>query len=354
MSAASPDLIDLYSDTQTRPTPGMRAAMAQAVVGDEQSGDDPTTLELCGRVAGLLGMEAGVFLPSGTMCNLIGILTHTRPGDELICDHQSHIYGTEAAGAAAIAGVSIRAIISPHGIFGVQQVEEAVRPVSRTAPRSRLLSAEQTTNFSGGAVWPLAELQAVRDVAQQHGLKCHLDGARLLNASAASGVSPADYAAGWDSAWIDLSKGLGCPVGAVLCGSAAFVEDAWQWKYRLGGAMRQSGVLAAAGVYALDHHLEGLRADHENAQAIWGVLSGCELFQFDPPQPASNILRFTFDPSTIGAEAFAAGCLTQGVRVRSIGGNFIRVTTHLDVSASETESAAQTMLSVALALAEGV
>jgi threonine aldolase len=348
----NPYCIDLYSDTQTKPTPGMRAAMAQAVVGDEQSDDDPTTLQLCAKLADLLGQEAGVFMPSGTMCNLAAILTHTRPGDELICDHQSHIYGTEAAGAAALAGVSICALPSPHGIFDAQQVVHAIRPRTRTAPRSTLLSVEQTTNFSGGAIWPLPQLRAVRDAAHSHGLKCHLDGARLLNATAATGIAAADYAAGWDSAWIDLSKGLGCPVGAVLCGTADFVRDAWQWKYRLGGAMRQSGILAAAGLYALQYHIEQLKTDHVHAQQIWRTLSACDLFRFDPAQPSSNILRFSFDPESINAERFAERCRAKGVRVRAIGGNFIRATTHLDVTAQDAETASQIMLSVARAMAK--
>ncbi len=348
----TPNCIDLYSDTQTRPTPAMRAAMAQALVGDEQLDDDPTTLRLCEKVAELLGQEAGVFLPSGTMCNLVAILVHTRPGDELICDHQSHIYGTEAAGAAALAGVSIRALTSAHGIFESKQVVDAVRPRNRAAPRTTLLSVEQTTNFSGGAVWSIPQLHAMRDAARSHGLKCHMDGARLLNATAATGVAASEYAAGWDSAWIDLSKGLGCPVGAVLCGSAEFVREAWQWKYRLGGAMRQSGVLAAAGLHALEHHVEQLVIDHENAQAIWRALSACDLFRFDPPRPASNILRFTFTSHSVGAEAFAGRCMAEGVRVRAIGGNFIRATTHLDVTTQAAAAAAKTMLAVARAMAE--
>jgi threonine aldolase len=346
-----PHCIDLFSDTQTRPTPGMRAAMAQALVGDEQSDDDPTTLELCGKVADMLGQEAGVFMPSGTMCNLTAILTHTRPGDEILCDHQSHIYCTEAAGAAALAGVSVWPLQSPHGIFEVQQVVDAVRPRSRTAPRTSLLTLEQTTNFSGGAIWPLPQLQAVRDAARAHGLKCHMDGARLLNASAATGIAAADYASGWDSVWIALSKGLGCPVGAVLCGSADFIREAWQWKYRLGGAMRQSGVLAAAGLYALEHNIAQLQTDNRNAQTIWNTLSACDLFRFDPVQPSSNILRFTFSTECIDAEAFARRCLAEGVRLRAIGGNFIRATTHLDVSAQQAETAAHTMLSIAQRMA---
>jgi threonine aldolase len=343
--------IDLFSDTQTRPTPGMRAAMAEALVGDEQSDDDPTTLKLCAQVAELLGQEAGLFLPSGTMCNLTAILTHTRPGDEVICDHQSHIYCTEAAGAAALAGVSIWPLQSPHGIFEVRQVIDAVRPRTRTAPRTSLLTLEQTTNFSGGAIWPLEQLRAVRDAARAHGLKCHMDGARLLNATAATGIPAAEYASGWDSVWIALSKGLGCPVGAVLCGSAEFIHEAWQWKYRLGGAMRQSGVLAAAGLYALEHNVAQLETDNRNAQAIWNTLSASDLFRFDPVQPSSNILRFTFNAEGIGAEDFAARCLAAGVRVRALGGNFIRATTHLDVSPQQAEAAGHTMLAVAREMA---
>jgi threonine aldolase len=344
--------IDLFSDTQTRPSPGMRAFMAQAVVGDEQADEDPTTRQLCEKVADMLGQEAGVFMPSGTMCNLAAILTHTRPGDEILCDHQSHIYCTEAAGASALAGVSVWPLQSPHGIFEAQQVIDAVRPRTRTAPRTSLLTLEQTTNFSGGAIWPLAQLREVRDAARSRGLKCHMDGARLLNATAATGIAAAEYAAGWDSVWIALSKGLGCPVGAVLCGSAEFIHDAWQWKYRLGGAMRQSGVLAAAGLYALEHNLDQLKIDNMNAQAIWNTLSASGLFRFDPVQPSSNILRFTFNSQLIDADAFAARCLAAGVRVRAIGGNFIRATTHLDVSAKEAEMAARTMLTIAQGMCE--
>jgi threonine aldolase len=344
--------IDLYSDTQTRPSAGMRAAMAAAVVGDEQSDDDPTTRQLCEKVAALLGQEAGVFMPSGTMCNLAAILTHTRPGDELICDDQAHIYSTEAAGAAAIAGVSICTLPSLHGIFDARQVVDCIRPRTRTAPRTTMMSVEQTTNFSGGAIWSLPQLQEVRDAARSHGLKCHMDGARLLNATAATDIAVADYAAGWDSAWIDLSKGLGCPVGAVLCGSAEFIREAWAWKYRLGGAMRQSGILAAAGLYALEHNIEQLKTDHEHAQSIWLALSASDLFRFDPARPGSNILRFTFNAQSIDADVFAARCLAAGVRVRAIGNNFIRATTHLDVTAEDAAIASRTMLAVASAMCE--
>ncbi|KJK20816.1 threonine aldolase [Burkholderiaceae bacterium 16] len=339
--------IDLYSDTKTRPSPGMRAAMADATVGDEQAGEDPATLTLCARVAGLLGMEAGVFLPSGTMANLVAILVHARPGDELIADSQSHIVCTEAAGAAAIGGVAVYPLESPHGIFDAAQVARAIRPPGRTSPRSAMLCVEQTTNFAGGAVWSIGQLKGVRDVAQDAGLACHMDGARLLNASAATGMAPSDYAQGWDSAWIDLTKGLGCPVGAVLCGTGRFIERAWEWKYRLGGAMRQSGVLAAAGLYALENHLEQLPRDHENAALIWRALAASQLFRFDPPVPQTNILRFAFSDARIDNAGFAGRCLERGVRVRAIDRGFVRVTTHLDISADMAAAAAATMLSVA-------
>ncbi|WP_232628353.1 threonine aldolase family protein [Methylobacterium sp. Leaf118] len=344
-------MIDLYSDTQTRPTPGMREAMARAEVGDEQSGSDPTTNALCERVAALLGMEAGVFMPSGTMCNLASILVHTRPGDEIIVDDQSHIYNTEAAGSAAIGGVSVRALPTRVGLFTLAQVEAAIRPPQRTAPRSALVSVEQTTSFSGGTVWDVAEMRLIRDYAQARGLKAHIDGARLLNAVTATGIPAADYAAGFDSVWIDLSKGLGCPVGAVLCGSAAFVEAAWQWKYRLGGAMRQSGVLAAAGLYALDHHIAQLAEDNANAAWLHRAIADAPGLSFDPTAGQSNILCFTVDGLGVTASAFAAACLEDGVRIRALGPRQIRVTANLDVDRAGIERAATVIRARASAFA---
>jgi len=326
-------LIDLYSDTRTKPTAGMRAAIASAQVGDEQADEDPTTLALSARIAELLGMEAGIFLPSGTMANLVSIFVHTRPGDELIADAHSHIITTEAAGAAALAGVSFFPIVCQHGIFDASQLTPAIRAPSRTAPRSALLCVEQTTNFSGGAVWEIDALRSVRDVAKERGLRCHLDGARLLNAVVATGISAATYVEGWDSAWIDLSKGLGCPVGAVLCGSQEFVSQAADWKYRLGGAMRQSGVLAAAGLYALDNHVERLADDHANAKHLWQALCRDPLFRFDPPAPTTNILRFRLSNSGINSAQFADLCLARGLKIRVLPDGYIRVMTHLDITA---------------------
>lgn len=333
-------IVDLFSDTQTRPTPGMREAMARAEVGDEQSGSDPTTNALCARVADLLGMEEGVFMPSGTMCNLAAILVQTRAGDEIIVDDQSHIYNTEAAGAAAIGGVSVRALPTRRGLYTPEQAEGAIRAPQRTAPRSALISVEQTTSFSGGSIWDLAAMREIRDIAHASGLKAHIDGARLLNAVAATGIPARAYAEGFDSAWIDLSKGLGCPVGAVLCGSQDFVTEAWRWKYRLGGAMRQSGVLAAAGLYALDHHIDQLAEDNANASRLAQALAGVPGLAFEPEAGQSNILSFSVAGLGVPAASFADACLGQGVRVRAIGSEQIRATTHLDVDRAGIDRAA--------------
>ncbi|KQQ40812.1 threonine aldolase [Methylobacterium sp. Leaf125] len=324
-------MIDLFSDTQTRPTAGMRDAMARAEVGDEQSDSDPTTLALCERVADLLGQEAGVFMPSGTMCNLVSILVQTRPGDEIIVDDQSHIYNTEAAGSAAIGGVSVMALRTPAGVYTPEAFAAAIRPPARTAPRSALVSIEQTTSFSGGSVWALPDMRRIRDIAHEKGLRAHIDGARLLNAVAATGIAAKDYAQGFDSAWIDLSKGLGCPVGAVLCGTQAFVTEAWRWKYRLGGAMRQSGILAAAGLYALDHHSEQLVRDNAHAALLRDRIAGAPGLAIDAGAAQSNILCFSVEPLGVTAAAFAKACLAQDVRVRAIGAHQIRATTHLEV-----------------------
>ena len=325
-------IVDLFSDTQTRPTAGMREAMARAEVGDEQSGSDPTTTALCARVAKLLGKEDAVLMPSGTMCNLVSILVQTRAGDEIIVDGTSHIFNTEAASAAAIGGVSTLALATADGVFSAAEVEAAIRAPVRTAPRSALVSVENTTAFSGGSVWPIETVRAVRDVAKRHGLKAHFDGARLLNAVAATGVSAADYVEGFDSAWIDLSKGLGCPVGGVLSGSKEFIVEAWRWKYRLGGAMRQSGVLAAAGLYALDHHIEQLKTDNDNAAALDAGLRKIPGISFEAATQ-SNILRFSVEQIGVSAADFAKACLDKGVRFRATGAYEIRATTSLEVDA---------------------
>src|SRR3954453_1274854 len=267
--------VNLYSDTQTRPTAGMRAAIAAAEVGDEQRFADPTTLELERRVAELLGHEAAVFLPSGTMCNVIAFRLHLRSGgDEAILAGNSHPVNYEAGSPATLAHAMTRQLDAPSGLFSPEELEAVIRPSGdRYGPRSRLVSVENTTNQGGGRTWPIDMVRGVLEVARRHGLRSHLDGARLLNAVVATGTSAADYAGGFDTAWVDFSKGLGAPVGAVLAGSRELVDEAWRHKQMLGGALRQSGMLAAACLYALDHHWDRLADDHANAKRLASGLS---------------------------------------------------------------------------------
>ena len=239
--------INLFSDTQTQPSAGMRKAMAEAEVGDEQRFADPTTNRLQERVAELLGHEAGLFLPSGTMCNEIAFRLHIRPGgDEMIIAGNAHPLVAEAGGPGSLSGAHLSLIAADAGIFTPEQLEAAIRPPDRYALRSRLVSVEQTTNLGGGRVWPLESVTAVLRVARERGLRAHMDGARLMNAVVASGVPAADYAGGFDTAWVDFTKGLGAPVGAVLVGSRELIDEAWRYKQMWGGAMRQSGIIAAA------------------------------------------------------------------------------------------------------------
>jgi threonine aldolase len=326
-------LVNLYSDTQTRPTDGMRQAIAGAEVGDEQRKEDPCVNRLQERVAELLGHEAGLFLPSGTMCNGIGFRLHIRAGgDELLLHRWSHPIVAEAGGPAQLAGAMVNRLDGEGGMFTAEQVEEALWPDDRYMPRSRLVAVEQTTNMGGGRVWPLDQMRAVLDVAREHGMRTHLDGARLLNAVVASGVPAADYAAGFDTAWLDFSKGLGAPVGAVLCGSRELIDEAWRWKQMLGGAMRQAGVLAAGCLYALDHHVERLADDHENARVL---AAGLRELGMDVLAPETNIVIATVeDPAAV-----IAALAGKDVRISSAGRGRIRCVTHLDVDRAGVDAA---------------
>lgn len=331
--------VDLYSDTQTRPTPAMRAAMMQAEVGDEQRGEDPTTNLLCEMVAGILGKEAAVFLPSGVMCNQIAILVHCRPGDEILADESAHVVGSEGAGAAALAGAMVRPLRGQRGVYDGAQVEQAVRPAKRNAPRTRLAVIEQTSNRGGGTIWTRAAMESVAGAARRHGLSVHMDGARIMNAVVASGVAAKDYAAYCDSAWLDLSKGLGCPIGGVLAGSAEFIEQAWLWKHRLGGAMRQSGLLAAAGVYALQHHVERLAEDHDNARRFARGIAAIPGIAVEPDAVDTNLVFFDLRGTGHSAEQVAQALLQRGIRIGREGTHTMRAVTHLDVSRDGVEEA---------------
>jgi threonine aldolase len=336
-------MIDLYSDTRTTPTPGMRRAIAAAEVGDEQAMLDPTVNALCERVADLLGKEAAVYLPSGTMCNQIAARVHCRQGDEIILAASAHPLHAESGGPAALAGVMMRGLEGARGMFSAEQVRGAINsPAFRHAPRSRLLEVENTTNFGGGAVWPIAQIRAVTGIAKEHGLACHMDGARLMNAVVASGTPAADYAAPFDSVWIDFSKGLGAPVGAVLAGSGDFIHEAWRVKQQIGGAMRQAGIIASACLYALDHHVERLADDHANARYLADALAELPGTELDPATVETNIVWFDVRGRMTAAEV-SATLKEQDVLIGAYGPTRMRAVTHLDVDRDGIDAALQAL-----------
>jgi threonine aldolase len=332
--------VNLYSDTQTRPSDGMRRAIATADVGDEQRREDPTTRHLEERVAELLGQEAGLFLPSGTMCNQIALRLHARPGgDELILDRTAHPIIAEAGGPAWNAGLMIHALDGEGGIFSGDQVRAAIRPDSRYMPRSRVVSVEQTTNMGGGRIWPLDAVYDVLVAAREHDLRTHMDGARLMNAVIASGVSAAEFAGGFDTAWLDFTKGLGAPVGAVLCGSEELIAEAWRWKQQMGGAMRQAGIVAAGCLYALDHNVERLAEDHEHARVLADGLAelGCEVVA-----PQTNIVVFSAPEGFVGAMG------RHAIELSGTPDGRVRAVTHLDVGRAEVDEALKVARTVLL------
>jgi threonine aldolase len=332
-------MVNLYSDTQTRPTPEMREAIARADVGDEQRRADPTVIALEERVAALLGHEAAVFLPSGTMCNEIAIRLHVRPGgDEILLGRETHPLRFEAGGPAALSGAVMTIVEGEGGMFTAEALDAAIRaaaPGDRYAPRPRLVCVEQPTNMGGGRVWPVEQIQAVLEVARAHGLRTHLDGARLMNAVVASGVDAAAWAGGFDTAWVDFTKGLGAPVGACLAGSAEVIAEAWRWKQMLGGAMRQSGIVAAAGLYALDHHVDRLADDHARARRLAEGLARLPGVELDPATVETNILVFAVPD----APAFCAALDRAGVMVIPLDARRVRAVTHLDVDDAGIDAA---------------
>ena len=342
---ASPNrLIDLYSDTQTKPSPGMRKAMAEAEVGDEQRGEDPTTNRLQERTAELLGMEAAVFLPSGTMCNQIAMLVHCRPGDEIIGASETHVFTSEGGGAAVLAGAQTLNIPSDKGRFTGADVEAAVRTGdNRHTPISKVVVVEQTVNRGGGAIWTSAQLAEVAKSARKHNIIVHMDGARLLNAAVGAGVAATEFTRHVDTVWLDLSKGLGCPVGGVLAGSKAFINEAWRWKHRLGGAMRQSGIIAAAGVYALDHNIEKLAEDHANARRLGEHITAVPGLKLFTPKIESNIVFFDPTGAGISSKTLYEALLQRGVRMGTTYGGMIRAVTHMDVSREEIDTAGKVL-----------
>jgi threonine aldolase len=332
-------LIDLSSDTATRPSPEMRAFMMQAPVGDEQKQEDPTVNALQERVAALLGKEAALFVPSATMANEIAVKVHTRPGDEVILDRTAHLVHAEAGGPAVLSGVMLYTVQGVRGVFTAQQVEEAIRRDDPHQPRTRLVSVEQTSNLGGGTVWPLAALRAVAEVAHRRQLRTHMDGARLMNAVVASGVPAHEQARGYDSVTFCLTKGLGCPVGALVAGDREFIREARRYKQLFGGAMRQAGIIAAAGLYALDHNVDRLAEDHANAKLLARGLAEIPGVTLDLEHVETNMVFFDVAQTGLTAQDVVDRLLAHGVRMGAVGRTLIRAVTHLDVSRTDVERA---------------
>ncbi len=329
-------MINLFSDTQTRPSEGMRRAMYEAEVADEQRKLDPTVNRLQERVAELLGKEAALFLPSGTMCNAISFRVHIdKAGDEAILHEAAHPIVAEAGGPAAISGAMMKPLAADGGIFSAEQVEAAIRPLDRYMPRSRLVSVEQSTNMGGGRVWPQETLRAVADVVKRHDMRGHMDGARLMNAVVASGVPAAQHTDGFDTAWVDFTKGLGAGVGACLAASADLIDQAWRFKQMWGGSFRQAGSVAAACLYALDNNVERLAEDHDNARHLAERLAEIPGVEIDPASVETNIVIF----GVPDADALRTALADQVELSSADGGRKVRAVTHMDVSRSEIDQA---------------
>ncbi len=342
---APPVRVNLYSDTQTKPTRAMREAMFAAEVGDEQFGEDPTVNELCDRMAALLGKEAAVFMPSGTMCNQIAIRTHCRAGDEVLAHHMAHIITSEGGAAPALTGVLLSGLQGAKGQFDADTLKAAFRAKTRYAPPQTLVEVEQTSNLGGGSVWPQAKLDAVLQTAKEAGMATHMDGARLMNAVAATGIPAKEMVKHCDSVWLDFTKGLGAPVGAVLCGSHEFIGQAWRWKQRFGGSMRQAGVIAAACNHALDHHIERLAEDHANARALAAGLSQIPGLKVEEPE--TNLVFFDTSALGITAADLAKRARMQGVSFGAMGVYRARACTHLDVDRAGIDAALAVIREVA-------
>jgi len=333
-----PVRVNLYSDTQTKPTRAMKEAMLEAEVGDEQHGSDPTTHALCDRMAALLGKEAAVFMPSGTMCNEVAILTQCRPGEEILAHPSAHIASAEGGAPWALAGVRVVGLPGEGGMFGMDELRAAIRPKTRYAPPQRMVEVEQTANLGGGRVWRLATLQAVAEFAHEQGMVTHMDGARLMNAVVASGVPAHEMTAGYDTVWLDFTKGLGAPLGAVLAGSAEVISEAWRWKQRVGGSMRQSGICAAACLYALDHNIDRLAEDHDNAKVLARELAQIPGITVEPPE--TNLVFFDVSGTGLTGAELAERLQKQGVLISIMGPHRGRACTHLDVDRAGVMQAA--------------
>ncbi|GIW73634.1 MAG: threonine aldolase [Phycisphaerales bacterium] len=344
-SIPRPPAIDLRSDTVTRPTRAMREAMAQAAVGDDVLEGDPTVRTLEERVAELLGKDDALLVPSGTMANLLAIKAQTHPGDELVVHEQAHIYHWETGGYAAVAGCSIALVPGPAGRFDPDDLESALRPDDAHCPPTRLVAIENTHNKAGGAVWPVEAIDAVAERTHALGLRLHVDGARLWNASVASGQPMARLVRDADSVSVCFSKGLGAPVGSALAADQATIDLARRWRKMLGGAMRQAGVIASAALYAMEHHVQRLAEDHARARRLAEGIARCAGMTLDPPEVATNIVYARLGAGRPLAEqrrladGFVASMAERGVGLLAEGDGRVRAVLHLGIDDAQLERA---------------
>jgi threonine aldolase len=338
-SIRSAQVIDLRSDTLTLPTPAMRRAMAAATVGDDVFGEDPTVNRLEQRVAEVLGKESALFVASGTMSNQLAIRTHTEPGDEILVEANAHVYYYEAGGPAALSGVMCRCLNGQRGIFTGDDVESACRPVDVHFPPTRLVCVENTHNRGGGSVWPLERVAEMAAVARRHGLRLHLDGARLWNASVATGIPERQYAGYFDSVSVCFSKGLGAPVGSALAGSREFIQRARRFRKQVGGGMRQAGIIAAGALYALEHHRDRLAEDHANARTLAAGLADLPTVEIDRKSVETNLVFFR--SLTMPAKILAEKLNAAGVRLLAVGAQTLRAVTHLNISRKDIRTSVE-------------
>jgi len=331
--------IDFRSDTVTQPTPAMREAMQAAPLGDDVLEGDPSVRALEAKVADLLGKEAALFVPSGTMANLLALKCQTQPGDEVICDQECHIYYYEAGGYASFCGVSLRFTRGKHGLFSAEDLERLIRPDDEHFPRTSLVAVENTHNRGGGVPWPIEQLAEVYCEARRLGLRLHMDGARLWNACVAEGVEPADYAEFADTISVCFSKGLGCPAGSALVGDEASIAKARRLRKVVGGSMRQAGLLAGAASYALDHHRTRMADDHARARKLAGRLAEVMGLGVDMSRVRTNMVYFDIDPK-LGTAQEICDKLDHKVRMLAESRQTIRAVTHLHITDEDIERAA--------------
>lgn len=340
-----PRIVDLRSDTVTRPGPEMRRAMAEAEVGDDVFGDDPTVIALQERVATLFGKEAALFVPSGTMANQVALAAHTRRGDEVICDRNCHIFNYEVAAPAVLSGIQLNPLDGEQGVITAEQIAPHIRPKNVHLPNTQLIAIENTHNRGAGKIFPLDEMQRIRELASEHGLSVHLDGARLANAVAATDISFEQYASCADTVSMCFSKGLGAPVGSIVAGTSELIERAHKARKLFGGGMRQAGILAAAAMYALDNHLSRMTEDHRNARRLGELIDttdGLErLFSVE-----TNMVIFRVDESFMSSDKFLSMLEANGVLTVTLRPGVIRMVTHLDVDADDVDHVGEVLATV--------